>query len=42
MWNLIRDEVLRPRQGVRPLDLEVIELAEDRIMSWQKIESPWV
>ncbi len=31
MWNLIRDEVLKPRQGVRPLDLEVIELAEDRI-----------
>ncbi len=31
MWNLIRDEVLKPRQGVRPLDLEVIELVEDRI-----------
>ena len=31
MWNLIRDEVFRPREGVRPLDLEVIELGEDRI-----------
>lgn len=31
MWNLIRDEVFRPRKGVRPLDLEVIELGEDRI-----------
>ncbi len=31
MWNLIRDEVLRPREGVRPLDLEVLELGEDRI-----------
>ena len=31
MWNLIRDEVFRPREGVRPLDLEVIELGEDQI-----------
>ena len=31
MWNLIRDEVFKPREGVRPLDLEVIELGEDRI-----------
>ena len=31
MWNLIRDEVFRPRKGVRPLDLQVIELGEDRI-----------
>ncbi len=31
MWNLIRDEVFKPREGVRPLDLEVLELGEDRI-----------
>ena len=31
MWNLLRDEVFRPREGVRPLDLEVLELSKDRI-----------
>lgn len=31
MWNLLRDEVFKPREGVRPLDLEVMELGEDRI-----------
>ncbi len=31
MWNLIRDEVFRPREGVRTLDLEVRELGQDRI-----------
>ena len=49
MWNLIRDEVLRPRQGVRPLDLEVIELAEDRITlgvipeieAYQQVRDEW-
>ena len=49
MWNLIRDEVLRPRKGVRPLDLEVIELAEDRITlgvipeieAYQQVRDEW-
>ncbi len=31
MWNLLRDKVFRPREGVRPFDLEVLELGKDRI-----------
>jgi pimeloyl-ACP methyl ester carboxylesterase len=31
MSNIIRDEGLRPREGVRPLDLEVVDLTGDRI-----------
>ncbi|MDA2923157.1 lysophospholipase [Acidobacteria bacterium AH-259-L09] len=29
--NIIREQVLEPKHGVRPLDLEVVELTEDRI-----------
>jgi len=31
VFNIIREQVLEPKHGVRPLDLEVVELTEDRI-----------